>query len=140
MQPSPLIEANCKAVEDFKLGLITEPEMWSIIRSNIKIDVEYDDEPHRAARGENVYNVNRRGRYQPNGYIKEIEEYGPYGSVIVSFWDEPEETEVLISMLEMNWDAQYKRWYVTPKRKSTFFRDKLAAYKANKGNTNERQD
>lgn len=137
MQHSPLIEENCRAVEDFKAKKITEAEMWAIIRRNIHVETNpLDHEDHIARRGESVYDINRKGKAQPNGKITEIEEYGSCGSVVVSFFDEPEWSEVLIHMLDMNWDSTDKRWYVT-QRKSTFFRDKLAAYRKLKGKTNE---
>lgn len=133
MQEAPLIEANCRAVEDFKAKKITEAQMWAIIRSNIKVSVDpLDQEDHLPKRNENVYDINRKGKSQPNGYISEILEYGTYGTVEVTFWDEPEVSTDIIQLLNMNWDSEGKRWYVT-KRKSTFFRDKLAAYRAAKG-------
>ena len=132
--PPQLIEENCRAVEDFKAGLITEPQMWAIIRRNIKVEHEPSGEDHIAGRGESVYDVNRKETSQPNGKITEILDWGSFGTVIVSYFDEPEWTEEVVSMLDMSWDPKDKRWYVRERRrKSTFFRDKLAAYRKLKG-------
>lgn len=136
MPPTQLIEENCRAVADFNAGKITTDEMWAIIRRNIKVEVDpADHEEHIARRGESVYDPNRKGDLQPNGKITDIEEYGSCGSVMVTFFDDPDWSTVLIHMLDMNWNSEAKRWYVT-KRKSTFFRDKLAAYRKAKGKEN----
>ena len=126
-----LIPANCKAVENFKAGLITEPELWTIIRSNINVSVDPEEvEYHSPSRGEQVYNYNRVGKGQPNGYVSEVEEYGPHGLVTVHWYEEPEEAESIFTQ-SMDWHHVHRRWYI-PKKKSRYFRDKLIILRARK--------
>jgi malate synthase len=114
-----LVPENCKAVEDFNAGRITSAQMWSIIRRNIHIEVEEPEEFHHPKRMEAVYDINRKGKGQPNGYILDVMEWGEDGQCLVRFYDNDQS---IIRTGKMDWISQYKRWEVERKR-STYFRD-----------------
>ena len=97
--------------------------------------LDTNEDPHRPSVGDQVYDWNRYARHkwpdapcQPNGYIREVIDEG---LILASFYDEPEETETLIHLDKMDWHSIHKRWYIH-QRPSTFFRDKLAIYRARK--------
>lgn len=97
--------------------------------------MEEDDGYHYPHRGEQFYDYNRLDRHrktqscQPNGYIKDVVDRE---LVLVAFYDEPDETEVLLRLDEtVEWSPNHKRWY-KQRTKSNYFRNKLMLYRARK--------